>query len=366
MSTYFVRMTPLEPFTFGGEKGFRFDSKDMENGRNNTANTTYYQTSSEIPEQTTIIGMLRYLILRQAGQAKEFSEYSNEDRENIARLIGNKSFSFRETEFQMGKLQSVSPVFIVDQEKKTRETSYFVRNPLNNLGKDNYRSMRMQTEKVRTSSGLLQLPIVDEKEGYTTKTYLNYGYLNIGSSNQTKSEFVGDMFKSELLTGNKKNEKISDEDGFFKRQVIHFSRKDYAFAVFAECEQDALPQKMIAHMGLKKSAFLVECIPVEKNDLEDRIQKAIKGSDVWYYALSDILTEGADFDTFSIVFKKQIRNMETNLKGKHFLGAVKRSKRQYNLIEAGSVFYEKNPISNQNNNLKKAGYNCIVKIGGTE
>lgn len=225
MSTYFVRMTPLEPFTFGGEKGFRFDSKNTENGRNNTANTSYYQSSREMPEQTTVIGMLRYLILRQTGTAKQFSEYTREDREKIKKLIGDKSFSFQETVFQMGKLQSVSPVFIVDQEKELEKVSYFVRNPLNNLGKASYRSMKMQTEKIRTSSGLIHLPVVDEEEGYTTKTELNYGYLNIGSAKQPKAEFIGDMFASELLTGNRKNEKINDEDGFFKRQTIRFSKK---------------------------------------------------------------------------------------------------------------------------------------------
>ena len=78
------------------------------------------------------------------------------------------------------------------------------------------------------------LPVVDKEEGYTTKTNLNYGYLNIGSAKQPKAEFIGDMFASELLTGNRKNEKISDEDGFFKRQVIRFGRRNYAFAVFAE------------------------------------------------------------------------------------------------------------------------------------
>lgn len=366
MSTYFVRMTPLEPFTFGGEKGFRFDSENTVNGRKNTANTSYYQSSREMPEQTTIIGMLRYLILSQAGAAKPFSEYTGEDREKIKKLIGNKSFSFQETVFQMGKLQSVSPVFIVDQEKELENASYFVRNPLNNLGKADYRSMKMQPEKVHTSSGLIQLPVVDKEEGYTTKTNLNYGYLNIGSAKQPKAEFIGDMFASELLTGNRKNEKISDEAGFFKRQVIRFSRRNYAFAVFAECEEGALPEKMIANMGLKKSAFLVECMPVEKNDLEERIQKAVKGTESWYYALSDILTADENFDTFSIILKKQIRNMETNLEGRHFGEAVKRSKKQYNLIESGSVFYGKNPIQNQNENLKRAGYNCIVKIGGTE
>ena len=359
MSTYFVRMTPLEPFTFGGEKGFRFDSK-------NTANTSYYQSSREMPEQTTVIGMLRYLILRRAGAVKQFSEYTREDREKIKQLIGDKSFSFQETAFQMGRLQSVSPVFIIDQEKELEKVSYFVRNPMNNIGKADYCSMKMQPEKIRTSSGLIRLPIVDKQEGYTTKTELNYGYLNIGSAKQPKAEFIGDMFVSELLTGNRKNEKTSDKDGFFKRPAIRFRRKNYAFAVFAECEKGALPEKMIANMGLKKSAFLVECTPAEKNDLEERIQKAVKGTESWYYALSDILTEDESFGTFSIILKKQIRNMETNLEGRHFGEAVKRGEKQYNLIESGSVFYGENPIQNQNDNLKRAGYNCIVKIGGTD
>lgn len=366
MSTYFVRMTPLEPYTFGGEKGFRFGSKDAENGRNNTVNTSYYQTSKEIPEQTTIIGMLRHLILRQAGVAKEFSEYTKEDREKIGDLIGNKSFSFQETEFHMGKLQSVSPVFVVDQEKEFEKMSYFVRNPLNNLGNENYYPMKMQEKKIRTSNGLIQLPVVDEKVGYTTKSWLNYGYLNIGSKEQPKAEFVGDMFVSDLLTGNKKNEKNSDEDGFFKRQVVRFKRDNYAFAVFVECEEGILPQRMLANMGLKKSLFLVECTSVEKNDLEERIQRAVKGTDEWYYALSDVLLDKEHAETFSIIFKKQIRNMETILEEKHFQKAVKRAKKQYNLIEAGSVFYKENPIQSQNENLRKAGYNCIVKIGGAK
>ena len=59
MSTYFVRMTPLEPFTFGGEKGFRFDSKDMENGRNNTANTTTaISTASAVNDSAPIIAII--------------------------------------------------------------------------------------------------------------------------------------------------------------------------------------------------------------------------------------------------------------------------------------------------------------------
>ena len=58
--------------------------------------------------------------------------------------------------------------------------------------------------------------------------------------------------------------------------------------------------------------------------------------------------------------------METNLNEDSFSKAIKRAKNQYNLIEAGSVFLSANPIHNQNENLKNAGYNYIVKIGGME
>lgn len=365
MSTYFVRMTPLEPFTFGGEKGFAFESRDAGSGRNNTATTSYYQTSKEVPEQTTIIGMLRYIILQQAGAVKAFSDYSQDDRKKIWELVGKRSFSFQEQEFCMGKLWSVSPVFIVDQEKDPEKISYFVRNPLNNLGNDGYLPIKMQEETVHTSKGELRLPATDES-GYTTKTSLKYGYLNLGSRQTPQSKYIGDMFLTDLLTGNRKNEKSSEEDGFFKRQAIRFKRKNYGFAAFVECEEGALPQKTIASMGLKKSAFVVECTPAKKNDLEDRIQKALTGLDNWYYAVSDVLAENVAFDSFSIISKKSVRNMKTNLDGKCFASAVKRADRQYNLIAAGSVFFERSPVLKKNENLRKAGYNCIVKIGGTE
>lgn len=207
MSTYLVRMTPLEPFTFGGEKGFRFESQDVEKGRNTTANISYYQTSRELPEQTTIIGMLRYLILRHNGVAKDFCKYTNYDKQKIHELIGESSFSFQNREFLMGKLKSVSPVFIVDQEQNFEKISYYIRNPLNNIGDKTYRPMKMNTQKIVTSIGKIELPVVDSDNGYTTKTHLNYGYLNIGTVEQPKAEFVENMFESRLITGNRKNNK---------------------------------------------------------------------------------------------------------------------------------------------------------------
>lgn len=363
MSIYLVRMTPLEGFTFGGEKGVAFAGVNKELGGRNVANTSYYQMSQNMPEQTTIIGMLRYLILKNTGLLKPFADYTEEDRKAMSDEIGEKSFSFENTEFQMGKLQAVSPVFIVDDSKEIEKISYYICNPLFDVGKNKYEPIKMTTELFNTSYGTIRLP---NAESYNTKTELKTGFLNIGSREEPKMEYVADIFKTDMLTGNRKNEKESDEDAFFKRQTKNFNKEGLAFATFTTCEEDVLPRKEIAYMGLKKSTFLIESIPVEKNDLVERIQNAIKVPEKWYYALSDILPEEASYHSFAIVNKKQIRNLQTDYSQKNFQQAVQRNKKQYNLIEAGSVFFGEIPKLKTNDNLKKAGYNCIIQLGGEE
>lgn len=75
---------------------------------------------------------------------------------------------------------------------------------MNNIGDKTYRPMKMNTQKIVTSIGKIELPVVDSDNGYTTKTHLNYGYLNIGTVEQPKAEFVENMFESRLITGNRK------------------------------------------------------------------------------------------------------------------------------------------------------------------
>lgn len=353
IKTYLVRMKPLEPFTFGGEKGFGFGGE---------GNTSYYQTSKEQPEQTTILGMLRYIALENKGLRKEFTCYTEEDRDKIAQLVGRESFSFEKDTFEFGALKSVSPVFVVDGKTKESETSYHIRNPLCNLGEKNHSFMRMTEEEVVTSNGKIRLPV---EEDYNTKTALKYGYVCIGSKEKTESRYVGSLTQKDSLPGNRKNGGLTDEDGFFRREVVYFKKeyKDFAFAVFVQCEENLLPHNTVAHMGLKKSAFMVTTTEVEQDDLEERIQKAFSTGDEWYYALSDMMPMDT-IKTFSIVSKKQVRNLRTRIDQGSYQNVVRRDKIQYNLIAAGSVFYKEKPELQTNDNLEKVGYNCLIKIGG--
>ena len=138
----------------------------------------------------------------------------------------------------------------------------------------------------------------------------------------------------------------------------------YSFAVFLEA--DEFPSFSIGYMGRKKSAFSIVANEVECIDLEEKVQKAFSNSDTpWFYALSDLLLdENTIYTEFCIVEEKKVRNLETILDERNHVRRMKRSQKQYNLVQSGSVFYKEMPSLNLKENLKQIGYNYIVQLGG--
>ena len=61
MSTYLVRLTPQEPYFFGNEKNLEFK------GQKNRGQMTnrYYIKSERTPLQTTLLGAMRYVFLKE-------------------------------------------------------------------------------------------------------------------------------------------------------------------------------------------------------------------------------------------------------------------------------------------------------------
>ena len=76
-----IKLTPITPFFFGKENlseiGNKFD---------------YFQTSSENPQQTTLLGFLRHKILRDNGINLDSNNFRNDKSYKIDELIGNNGF----------------------------------------------------------------------------------------------------------------------------------------------------------------------------------------------------------------------------------------------------------------------------------
>jgi len=81
MPNYKIKLTPLEYYFFGGEK----HNEDLE--------ANYFVESLNYPQQTTILGLLRYLIL-QENNLLNGKSISTANQIDAATLIGNESFSY--------------------------------------------------------------------------------------------------------------------------------------------------------------------------------------------------------------------------------------------------------------------------------
>lgn len=347
---YLVKFRPLEPYSFGTDQSFKYQ------GVANMAKETYFVRSKKMPEQTTILGALRYLLLQHKGLLKADFYYTTEEKYQMNELIGPQSFSFECKEKQnFGVLHSISPVFLVDSNNHP-----YVKNPFHNKSdKSGYQPIKMGEKEYHTSAGILKLPATGEynaKEGYAG------GYYGLKSHDVIDE---GEIFTSHILTGNRKNNQNENgEDGYFKREVYAL-KDEYQFAVYVEA--DDMPEKGIVYMGQKKSAFAVTTSETEDNELDVQVQEAFKEGPEWMYALSDVvITEELSYDSFCIVEQKKIQNLETVYNEKNHTKRLRKSQKQYNLIQSGSVFFERCPVCTDNENHKQIGYNYIVKIGGKQ
>ena len=66
---YLVKMTPLEPYCFGTDQSAPYI------GAENGGKGTYFIRSKALPEQTTLLGTLRCMILESQGLLKENFDY---------------------------------------------------------------------------------------------------------------------------------------------------------------------------------------------------------------------------------------------------------------------------------------------------
>ncbi|MBK9227474.1 MAG: hypothetical protein IPL67_10580 [Ignavibacteria bacterium] len=93
-----IKLYPYERFFFGGENTF---------GENNT---NYMVRSEFFPQQTSLLGLLRYQILLKAGD-DIFKDNRIIDKDGAAKLIGEKSFDPTSTN-DFKKIKCISPVFV--------------------------------------------------------------------------------------------------------------------------------------------------------------------------------------------------------------------------------------------------------------
>ena len=276
MSTYLIKLTPLDKFFFGQKKTFGDD------------NANYFVYSSHFPQQTTLLGLLRYQLLQIAGE-EVFKDNKIQDTNKAAKLIGEQSFSpFVKDKLQFGIIQSLSPVFIIDKKKDEGKEEYFLP-----VGK------RFQKKKEKAPYSLLHLSCEDEcppifesresqkekEEAYDPKKGLASCWLSSKSHTLLNEE---DFFTKDERIGIRKDyEGATNDDAFFCQRYYRFKNfkkvvedeeakvckqppvrvHDFCFATVLETEKAIEHEKLngrIVYLGGERQPFLMEVSKEEK------------------------------------------------------------------------------------------------------
>ncbi|MEM4260568.1 MAG: type III-B CRISPR module-associated Cmr3 family protein [Candidatus Woesearchaeota archaeon] len=330
-----ITLKPLDTFFFGQENKYRKKITD----KGYSTEDEYFQKSSYFPQQTTILGMLRYYILLINGQIPITDKHKAID------LIGYKSFHLTTNDIGYGKIKSISPVFISDL-----NNSQYYPNPKDYLnGKDNFCLLRG-----KMFDNMLKTNMPSNKffyfESYNEKDGLDNFLLSFdGKSKLNYDEVFKDVEKIGITKSINAEEK---EDAFYK-QIAYKLNERFSFAFYAEIDDsyERLPEIYTVPMGAEKSAFIISSKPiVEETDFADRIYITNHNSPKIVLLSDSFITDDIfKLCAFSISDTVPFRFLETEVRVnnnnyyysnplKKKEGEISRSIR-LNLIQRGSVFF---------------------------
>jgi len=373
MSKYQITLSPVDKFFFGGDMTFQVGAKELpknwneitdENERariekqveDNTRYSSYIIQSSLFPQQTSLLGMLRFLILRNYEDVFKEGQIVNKDRAKA--LIGERSFTVNANdhdEIHFGLIKSLSHVKI---RRETGEgiVSYLEYAPL--FGKLNFAKASSGTYNMKD----VCIPGLTEKEykakdGLSAKLTDGNSFYDFVQGEDPKKEGVFIEDRRIGIDRNTKTGKVEDA-ALFKQISYRFNNKkaSYCFVFDAEVD-DSLNledyNRQLVSVGGDNSQFVIGISKAGDS------QRDIAPMNNAVCLLSPPFLSRAEAQTakFAITrlmpFRFLLSEMD-KVKSYHILsGNLTRSER-YELYAPGSVFYFED-------NVQKEAFEGLIK-----
>ncbi|MDR3259723.1 MAG: type III-B CRISPR module-associated protein Cmr3 [Fusobacteriaceae bacterium] len=342
MAKKLIKLTPLEPYFLGGERIFEI----------NDGNKHYFIRSLETPSQTTLFGALRFLGIQKVSNTKTLSE---EDKANI----GNNSFDLEVEHQSFGRINSISPLYLIDNDNK-----FYVRTPFDHKAgsfderTETYTAFEFADKKI-TDRGERLFP---KKNEFNAKDGVADSWMSLDGST-----VLCNLFEGVVKVGIDKSKK---KKAFVKKEYKRL-KKGFSFAFFADVDSNFKFYQNEIFLGQGKSSFSVtvdEC-----KELTNDILAAKLRSDM-VYAQSDIYCSGDPWKMclFSAIETRDFRVFTTKYEQQSSLEQYQKHDNHIKLIRAGSVFIPKEgdidkfrDIIENYAHAKIAGFNQII-IGGTK
>lgn len=338
LTRYLVRLTPIDAYFFGGEVTFGDNKKQ-----------NYLVKSNYLPQQSALLGLMRYEILRQNDML--FGEGKAKNEDDVKKLIGAKGFDPKEPQSSYGIIKRISPIFIENQ------GVYYTRMPLDagiNVTLDD------KKQKAYYNGIDKPLPILN---GYDYKNYDNYCYwCSNNISNKIKES---EIFIETERIGIQKN-KI--DDAFFKQTLISL-KEGYNFVFTVDIDNKLKEETTIATLGGNQSRFkleITECRPTENihQVFDFCTYFAPLANENRILLLGDAIIPDATRDDIDFIWGNCIENryiVRAVTEG-HSWGKPKKTEALYHLQSRGSVIYHKEAIQQALNNesYQTIGLNIFI------
>ncbi len=326
MTKYLIELTPVDMFFFGTENRYR----PRKHKGAPKFEADYFQRSAKFPQQTTVLGALRYLILQENGQ---IPITNNDEAKN---LIGPSGFQINNgNKLKYGAIQYLGPVYL------RNDNDFYMPAPKNLFIGENGELIWGKPEKKENVSTnqpgtFLYFKDYTEKKGIADDVLVNIQNMN------KRLKYKDVYVEVEKVGINIKQE----EDAYYKQISYKFKPKQkLSFVLMAKWDETIWKpvegKKYLLPIGAEKQMFTVRF-----KKYNDELQPVFsKNNSTFPYIilLSDAYIEQNTSD-FSIVSQKSFRFLKSNVQNTNNYsrwnssGAILRSKR-YTLFERGSVFY---------------------------
>ncbi len=333
---YKITLTPVDKFFFGGDMTFQVGTNEKDSF--NEQFSSYIIRSAMFPQQTSLLGMLRFLILRNSGEEifkdgriTDTGKGKGNEEGKASKLIGSRSFSVNEkhTENNFGKIIKLSHIRIQRTERNSSSELEFA--PL--YGKMDWTASPKAWLGFHKTS-IPEMPKYNAKKGLQTQL----------TDGVNRYDF-DDVFIEERRIGIHRNIKTgkTEEGALFKQISYRFNNKDanHCFVFEAEIADDLdlkLYNGQLVSVGGDSSYFIIGISDY------DNPKSSIHSVDNAVYLLSPayLTREDVRLAKFAITNLIPFRFLESTVNAKSYSilnKDVSRSKVKYELYAPGSIFY---------------------------
>ena len=375
MNRYLIRLAPLGKYFFGGDMTFQVgkDTDDTYKAYQPTYSRSKIQ-SSRFPKQTSLLGMMRDLLLTKSPDV--FSKHGNRIicREKASDLIGRSSVRvvnpscYAKNNF--GQIHAIGPCVLM------KGGEYYLPVP-----KDYKLEICFQNARTASYNGReLRVP---EIANYNPKNHNDDFYFNTSTGEVVKGD---DIFIKDTRIGISKNYRgKSDENGFYK-QISYRLADGYCFAFVVDTTFDlALCQSEIVSLGGDGSRFSLSAVRLAETDpglpscqkISEKLKAIAPFCRVVLLSESLIDPDWIEIAVFSITDTVPFRFLQTSVettKDYSILSKDATRSVKYHLYRKGSVFYfedkeqaeEFSKAIAERGDFHEIGYNYCELVIGTK